>query len=136
LIEYFLIGGYHSFTTIEEHGFRLFIESIRPDLFVPSADTITWAITKDFESVWSEVMTKLAGVGSKISLTLDCWTSDNKKSFMGVTAHWISDEWSMCECLLDFANVSNVQHTGNIQSLPDIRRGLPDIRRFYRSEFC
>src|SRR3954454_21936923 len=33
------------------------------------------------------------------------------KSFLGVTAHWIED-WSIHECVLDFADISDISHIG------------------------
>jgi len=133
LIEYFLVSGYHPFTTVEERGFKLFVETMRPDLYIPSADTMTRAIAKEFNDVYSEVMGKLANVNSKVSLTLDCWTSDNRKSFMGVTAHWI-DNWSLSECLLDFANVNNMHHTG--ANLANVLIGILDNSALHHKIFA
>jgi hypothetical protein len=34
-----------------------------------------------------------SNAGSKISLTLDCWTSPHIKAFLGITAHYIDANW-------------------------------------------
>src|SRR4051812_31324351 len=34
------------------------------------------------------------------------------KAFLGITAHWISDDWHMHECVLDFIDISENPHTG------------------------
>ena len=31
---------------------------------------------------------------------------------MGITAHWIDNNWQMNDCVLDFLNVSEMTHTG------------------------
>ena len=111
MIAYFLITGYQPFTTVEDCRFRKLIQTIRPDLSIPSADTMTRVIKREYESVFSEVKRNFAEIESKISLTLDCWTSTSMKCFLGVTAHWI-DDWSMHECVLDFADISETSHTG------------------------
>src|SRR4051812_29389234 len=33
------------------------------------------------------------------------------KCFLGITAHWI-DDWIIYECVLDFADISDISHTG------------------------
>jgi hypothetical protein len=96
---------------VEDYGFRNLIQTIRPDLNIPSADTMVRFIKSEYELVFSEVKRNFAEIESKISLTLDCWTSSSMKCFLGVTAHWI-DDWTIHECVLDFADISDISHTG------------------------
>lgn len=103
--------GYQPFTTVEDDGFRLLIQTIRPDLSIPSADTMTRFIRNEYEAEYSEVKRKLAAIDSKISLTIDCWTSASMKSFLGITAHWVSN-WTMSECIIGFVDISDISHTG------------------------
>jgi hypothetical protein len=59
------------------------------------------------------VKARLAGLKSKVSLILDCWTSDiNIKAFLGITAHWIDSDWKMHNIILDFVNISEITHIG------------------------
>ena len=90
----------------------MLLRTLRPDLNPPSADTMARVIQKEFENIRIQVRNKLADVHCKISLTLDCWTSEvNTKSFLGVSAHWISN-WRMQEIILDFVDLSGIAHTG------------------------
>jgi hypothetical protein len=50
-------------------------------------------------------------VDSKISLTLDCWTSPNGLAFLGVTAHYIDASWTPHDLVLDFLPLHGA-HTG------------------------
>ena len=61
--------------------------------------------------MYSEVKRNFTAIDSKISLTIDCWTSSSMKAFFGVIAHWISN-WTMYECTIDFADISDISHTG------------------------
>ena len=36
----------------------------------------------------------------QVAITLDCWTSANRISFIGLTVHWVDTEWKMCEEVL------------------------------------
>lgn len=38
----------------------------------------------------------------RLSFTLDAWTSPNNKSFLGVTCHFIDNNWKNKDILLDF----------------------------------
>src|ERR1041385_1187733 len=46
-----------------------------------------------------------------ISFTLDAWTSPNCIAFLGITAHWISENWQLNEILIDFHKLCNA-HSG------------------------
>ena len=47
----------------------------------------------------------------KISLTVDAWTSPFQDDFLGVTAHWIDDNWRQKELVIGFEPL-NGTHTG------------------------
>lgn len=36
----------------------------------------------------------------RVAITIDGWTSENRISFIGMTAHWLDIEWKMCDCVL------------------------------------
>jgi hypothetical protein len=48
----------------------------------------------------------------KISLALDCWTSPNHYSFLGITGYFVSDDWRYCEVLLAFKPLRG-KHSGS-----------------------
>ncbi|PQM43523.1 hypothetical protein VC83_09650 [Pseudogymnoascus destructans] len=49
--------------------------------------------------------------GSKIALSLDCWSSVTRLSFMGVIASFIDCHWKMQEVLIGFEPIYT-EHTG------------------------
>jgi hypothetical protein len=53
----------------------------------------------------------LQTIKSKISLTIDLWTSSNNKAFVSITAHFINNEWMLQEILIDFGVLSD-RHDG------------------------
>ena len=70
----------------------------------------------------THVMTKLSEAKTKLkddiddikklSLTCDLWTSPNSKSKLGVTGHWITNDWILKEVLLDVVEIKG-NHSGN-----------------------
>jgi hypothetical protein len=51
---------------------------------------------------------------SKISLTIDLWTSSNNKAFVSTTAHFIDNDWVLKEVLIDFGVLSGRHDGANI----------------------
>src|SRR5690348_10697548 len=110
LIANFIVTSYQPFITVEERSFQLLLHTVQPDLRIPSADTIARIVLKEFETIQNLVKKKLSE-HSKLSITLDCWTSANTKAFLGIIAHWIED-WEMHEMTLDFCDISELSYTG------------------------
>jgi hypothetical protein len=48
-----------------------------------------------FEKKGTEVFIIMKNNSSKVSFTTDCWTSPNNIAFMGVTVHYIDENWTM-----------------------------------------
>ena len=46
-----------------------------------------------------------------MSLTFDVWTSKIMTSYLGVMAHWITQDWHLCSELLLFAELEG-SHSG------------------------
>lgn len=99
------------FTAVEDEDFRSLLSRPKPDIAVPSADTIKNEIMKTYEEKKACIGDQLRNAGSKISLTLDCWTSPNAKAFLGITAHYIDDVWVPRSLVLDFVPLDS-QHAG------------------------
>jgi hypothetical protein len=78
------------------------LRRLRPEIKFISADTITNDISKAFKNEQIHVQNKLQNAYGKISLTLDGWTSKNQKSFLGITAHWIDENWNLNQITLEF----------------------------------
>ncbi len=62
--------------------------------------------TSQVEELFSDL-----GPYTKVSLALDCWTSQNLKSFLAITAYYTSTDWEYREVLLGFEPVVG-SHTG------------------------
>jgi len=54
-------------------------------------------------------------MSSKISFTIDGWTSLNNISFLGITAHLITDKWKLKSFLLDFVKFDGPHSGANIK---------------------
>ncbi|CAB4413278.1 unnamed protein product [Rhizophagus irregularis] len=99
------------FTCVESEDFRNMISLLRKDAFIPSADTIKNYIMTSF----NDNQKKLLLFYSKISFTIDAWTSSNNFSFLGITAHWVTENWKLKSFLLDFIKLEGPHSGANIK---------------------
>ena len=66
---------------------------------------------------------------SKIILTLDIWTSPNGLSILGITSHFIDNDYRLRELLLDAFEMHG-QHTGE-----NIANNVMSFIRYFGIEF-
>jgi hypothetical protein len=112
----FIIRGDHAFTIIEEDGFHWMLEKVKElpvSTPVPfySAKIITSDTMMLFGGFRGQLVKYLPTLKSRVSFTTDMWTDCNMRGFMGITAHWIDDNWEMVSVVLDFLHVEG-HHTG------------------------
>ena len=50
-------------------------------------------------------------LNTKVNITFDCWTSPNHRSVMGVTAHWIDDNWKLWDLVVAAVEIEG-DHSG------------------------
>lgn len=84
---------------------------MNPKVNFPMRNELKNLTTKRYIEMESAVLKILQAIKSKISFTIDGWTSIANRSYFGVTAHSISDDWQMHTLTLFFIP-SEGQHTG------------------------
>ena len=92
---------YQPLCTMVDFFFRQMCLSLNPKAQKEVAvgkDGLKFAILKQAAEV--KVLLEIMLKGQFFSLTLDGWTSIQGISYLGVTIHWISDNWTMCSCAL------------------------------------
>jgi hypothetical protein len=103
------------FTVVEDPQVLSLLRWLKPDIVVPYANIIKNAVMKTYEEMRVCIGDRMCNAGSKISLTLDCWTSPNGKAFLGITVHCIDDGWVPQSLVLNFIPLHNT-HTGKMLS--------------------
>uniref|UniRef100_A0A803MEQ0 BED-type domain-containing protein n=1 Tax=Chenopodium quinoa TaxID=63459 RepID=A0A803MEQ0_CHEQI len=91
---------------VEHVGFRIFVSSLNPDFKVISKNTVKADILRDYKEERSKLMRLFAENDSRIAITTDMWSSSNqRKGYMAVTAHYIDDDWVLRELIIRFLYV-------------------------------
>ncbi|GBC52400.2 zinc finger BED domain-containing protein RICESLEEPER 2-like [Rhizophagus irregularis DAOM 181602=DAOM 197198] len=89
---------------------------LNSEVKIPSADTIHNDIIKIFKDEKEFIKKKLQEIPSKVSITLDAWTSKNQISFLGITIHWITNDWKLENTTLDFSHIEGPHSGENLAS--------------------
>jgi len=78
-------------------GFRRFVSDLNPDFHMISWNTLRNDILTMFKNEKSSLRKLLEVNQGRIAVTTDMWTASNqKKGYMAVTAHFVDDEWILC----------------------------------------
>ena len=92
-------------------GFRKFVSSLNPSFNMISRRTLRNEITKAFDEHRKALKELLGASKSRISLTMDMWTSNQTIGYMVITAHFINECWNLEKRIIKF-NVLETPHTG------------------------
>ena len=106
-----MVRGSVPISLVELPEFRSFLNLLKPGIAVPSGNTVKSDLTKCHHEQMGRIGEILRNAPSKISVTLDCWTSPNNKPFLGITGHYIDNGWTLQSLLLDFVPLCG-EHTG------------------------
>ncbi|OXA42190.1 putative AC transposase [Folsomia candida] len=102
-------------TEIEQDTFLNVLKSVNPALPVSSlqisADTIKSDLMTTYKEEQSKIKPLVMANEVKLSVTHHVWTSKNQIAFMGMKAHWISNDWEIKQLLIGFPNIVG-SHTG------------------------
>lgn len=77
---------------------------------LPSATTIRNRLRIQIQEVEHQMLSRLVP-GSKVALSLDCWSAASRTCYMGIIAYYISSDWEYVEELIEFENLKEI-HSG------------------------
>ena len=90
------------FRCVEWPEFKNLVTYLRSDAKLPNRYMVFKELEKLYLEKKSEIVDSLANNTSKISITIDAWTSSNQLPFLGIKCHWIDSEWELKRQLLHF----------------------------------
>lgn len=106
-----IVGTHSSFRIVENTLFQAFTHAISGGEYqCPSTATIRRLLSSNVLMLQSKHLNNMVE-GSKLSLSLDCWTSPFNQAFMGIVASYITKDWSLENTLIGFEHLDG-PHTG------------------------
>ncbi|XP_026398540.1 zinc finger BED domain-containing protein DAYSLEEPER-like isoform X1 [Papaver somniferum] len=100
-----LIGGSFPPSALQDKWLSNSFKFVNPMVKLWSNERLQAIIREVFKSTQEDVKASLELVNSKISLTLDFWTSYQQIFYMSITCHWIDESWSLHKVLLDILRI-------------------------------
>lgn len=101
---------YQPFSIVNDVGFRNFVSALNPAYTLPNRQTISKSlIPLAYEKCLNSCKEKVKNI-THACLTTDCWTSLNNESFIGVTIHYINENFELKSVLLKCSSLM-VSHT-------------------------
>jgi hypothetical protein len=101
----------YPFQIVEHDYFVDFIKSLWLSFSMKSHVTVRNDIMDIYMEKNEKLYAHLKIVCCKFSATMDMWTSRQNKAYMGVTLHWIDDEWHIHKRIVGLFHVEG-WHTG------------------------
>jgi BED zinc finger len=100
------------FNIVEQEEFKQFVYTLDPRYVIPCRQTIKQEINSLFEQRKTNIKLEINSFTTKIALTTDIWSSKyNNTAFLGITMHYINNNWEIKKCLLDFIPIEG-SHSG------------------------
>lgn len=78
---------------VDHVGFKTYSKTLQPLFKVPCRNTLKSDIIKLYEHEKKQVIKNLETIQSRVAITTDMWTSNQKKGFMVITGHYIDNDW-------------------------------------------
>ncbi|OVA19764.1 HAT dimerization domain [Macleaya cordata] len=100
-----LIGGSLPPSTLEDKWLSNSFKFVNSLVKLWSMERFQAVIVEVFRSMREDVRASLEHASSKVSVTLDIWTSYEQISYMSITGHWIDENWSLHKVLLDISHI-------------------------------
>ena len=85
---------------VEHRYFREFIDGIQPLFKHISRNTIRKKVIGIYTAEKELLKNQLKGLNSRVAVTIDLWTSNQKRGYMTVTAHYVDSNWMLQSRLL------------------------------------
>ncbi|XP_034565509.1 zinc finger BED domain-containing protein 1-like [Notolabrus celidotus] len=96
---------------VEDDGFKHMIQTFHPSYILPSRTYFTKLMEGKYGATVGNMKDTLKLTKNKIALTADAWTSVATEAYLGITCHFISDDWELTTLCLTTMPLEE-RHTG------------------------
>ena len=103
LIIQFIIANNLSFNSAQSKEFKGLLTALNNSIIPPSKRILKNEINNYYNELLFDLKSKISAIKDKgyaFNLTIDNWTSLIQKAFMGITIHWLDNNWVLKSYLL------------------------------------
>src|SRR6185369_12082256 len=106
----FIVGFQMPFSVVGNFWFRKLCNIFDSRYILPTRQSLQNQIHQRFENHRNLIAKELSELTVKVSLTADIWTSISNQAYLGITIHYINNNWKLCRYLLDLIHLVH-EHT-------------------------
>ncbi|KAK1900776.1 putative AC transposase [Dissostichus eleginoides] len=106
-----LVNDMRPISMVEDEGFKQMVTTFHPGYTLPSRTHFTKLMEGKYEATFGKLKNALKATKNKIALTTDAWTSVATEAYLGITCHFISDDWELNSFCLTTMPLEE-RHTG------------------------
>ncbi|GES91926.1 zinc finger BED domain-containing protein 1-like [Rhizophagus clarus] len=100
------------FSLVDSIYFIEFIQKLNPKFKCPGRTTLKNEVMSEFNSRRERIIDFVKNIPGRCSITTDIWSSIKNEAFIGVTIHFITNEWKLKHFTLEVLRITG-SHTGN-----------------------
>ncbi|CAG8435381.1 3766_t:CDS:2 [Scutellospora calospora] len=108
-----IVVNLQAFMLVDNLYFKQFIYELDPRFRLPCRQVVHDNIISTFKSQRDLIKDFIFKLSCNITLTTDIWSSCTMTSFIGITCHFIDDNWVLRHILLDIFEIPS-PHTGQV----------------------
>jgi hypothetical protein len=114
----FIVACRLPFNTISHPQFQCLLKMVSSGakISTPSRHQLKDRLIELGNDTKSQIAASFPAKG-KISIALDCWTSQNQQSFLAITGYFITDDFKYSEVLLSFSSLEGSHDGSNLASM-------------------
>lgn len=109
-----LVTDMRPLSMVEDRGFKSMISVLNPGYTLPSRTHFTKLVERKYQEAFQNVKDAINANDSRIALTADIWTSIATEAFLGITCHYIAEEWKMISICLTTMPLEDRHTAANI----------------------
>lgn len=99
---------------VESTRFQKFVSTLEPQYQMPSRKHLSRVLLKKkYDTVKSNLLDQLQKI-KYINVTVDLWSNRQMKSYLGMTGHYISDQWTIESVMLGCNRITGRHTSANI----------------------
>jgi len=103
------------FNLVESPSFRAFVEELDPKYKLPTRKALSTTLIPERHEIIQTKIREDMSKGKAKAVTTDMWTSSNNDSYMGVTCHWVDEDYQLRNTCLAIKHAPG-SHTADLIS--------------------
>jgi hypothetical protein len=101
----FIITDSQPFHILKNEGFKKFLFKLDPSFSIPCDKTIKNLISEAYKLGIKNLLSLIIDSCEFISITADLWTSRSKLGYIGITGHWLNENFEPYDMLIGIENI-------------------------------